>query len=199
MKPYLTPMIPGELRPQIDRELQPGERVLWFAQPDPRLMRRGTWIVSIFGLVFMGFALVWILMTAGGAAAVGGRIGGIIGFGLFSLCGLPFLGVGGAMLTGPLWIGKRAARMAYVITDQRAIIWEAGWFGRLHVQSFGPERLASMTRSERADGSGDLIFEQFTTRAGTGVRTVRRGFLALPQVREAEQAVRDLLLKDLAR
>jgi hypothetical protein len=103
------------------------------------------------------------------------------------------------MLTSPVWVGKRAARMAYVITDQRAIIWEARFFGRLNVQSFGPERLVSMTRTERADGSGDLIFEQFTTRAGTGTRTVRRGFLAMPNVREAEQAIRDLLLKDRVR
>ena len=34
-----------------------------------------------------------------------------------------------------------------------------------------PDRLTSMTRNERGDGSGDLIFEQFQQRAGSGTTT----------------------------
>ena len=196
MTRYPVAMIPVELRDRIDAELQPGEKVLWFTQPSPRLAGRGRWVAIPFGLVFAGFAVFWIstsyFIIRGASGGSGGS--GIGAFNFFPLFGVPFFVIGILTMLSPLWAARRAGRTAYVITSRRAIVHELSAFGRLKVQSFGPDRLVSMTRTERADGSGDLVFEQFTESVGTGSRTVKRGFMHLENVRPAEQALRDLLL-----
>ncbi len=112
----------------------------------------------------------------------------------FPLFGLPFLLVGLGMLTSPYWLGRKAVRTVYVVTSQRAIIFTGRVFGGVNIQTFMPDRLTSMTRNERADGSGDLIFEQFQQRAGSGTTTIRRGFMAIEKVHEVEDIILTTLL-----
>jgi hypothetical protein len=51
-----------------------------------------------------------------------------------------------------------------------------------------------MSRTERADGSGDLVFEEDWSRDRHGHRQVRRrGFFAIAGVREVEDLVRKTL------
>ena len=57
---------------------------------------------------------------------------------LFPLFGLPFVMVGVGMLSSPFWLRRRAKRTCYALTDRRAILWEAGWFGSVEVRSYGP-------------------------------------------------------------
>lgn len=91
--------------------LQPGETILWQGQPDatPRLERKDL-PKSVFGLLFAGFALFWILsaLQAGGA---------------IWMFGLIHLGVGLWLATWP-FLGKSfvSRRTWYTLTDRRAII-----------------------------------------------------------------------------
>ena len=190
-----TPMLPPEVTRLVQGELRPGERLAWAGQPLPRLYRGMSIGLAVFGVVFTGFALFWV---AGSAAMLWSdhsfnRPPGVLK--LFPLFGLPFVLVGLGMLSAPVWMAKQARRTAYAVTDQRAICFRGGLFGGgVTVQSFDPVRLTSLTRRERADGSGDLVFEEFTQRRGTGSVTVRRGFMAVDDVRGVEELIHKTLL-----
>lgn len=183
-------------RQEVARELEPGERVVWAERPDPKSYARGQWAIALFGVPFTAFAIFWIVGAAWGTSKAPGGAGV---FSCFPLFGLPFLAVGIGMVTSPLWMRGRAAKCVYAVTDRRVIVRVAKAFGSVEIQSFHPDRLTSMTRVERADGSGDLIFEQFTTRQGSGHTTVRRGFMGLRNVRGVEDLIRKTLLSGGAR
>lgn len=53
-----------------------------------------------------------------------------------------------------------------------------------------------MERVERPDGSGDLIFEQYTQRRGSSTHTIRHGFISVPRVRDVEDVLRKTLVQE---
>ena len=114
---------------------------------------------------------------------------------LSPLWGVPFICIGLGMLTAPYWAARAARRTIYAITDRRAIAWQAKGWGKVEVHNFQPERLTSMTRTQRPDGGGDLVFEQFEERKGSGTTTVKRGFMAVQRVQGVEDVIRETLLE----
>ncbi len=89
---------------------------------------------------------------------------------------------------------QKAKMTIYALTNLRTIVLTGKFFGGFTVESFEPSRLTSMTRSQRADGSGDLIFEQFTKKQGSGTTTIRRGFIGVENVRQVEELIHSTLL-----
>ena len=196
-----------ELRARLDRELEKGERVVWSAAPLPRAYARGAWALCVFGVVFGGFAVFWMLM-AGGMVWFGGQAAGSAGantppavaapLAFFPLCGLPFLAVGVAMMTAPIWMRGRAAKVVYAVTDRRATVISPQGFKGESVRSFSPAQLGSIERVERADGSGNLVFARQLYGAtggdgGSRVRTRGVGFIGVADVKGAGRAVRGLV------
>lgn len=183
MPPPDPALLPPDLDQRLRSELQPNERLLWTGQPLPHAARLQSLLIAAFGIPFTVFSIVWMLFA--------GWIGGSVatGFSLFSLCGLPFFLVGLGMLSSPYWIPRLARRTVYAITNHRALTLRTSLFGTLTTESFTAQRLTRLERRERPDGSGDLIFEQFTEPLGSGTTTTTRGFLAIPNVRQ----VQDLL------
>src|SRR6202035_2197504 len=102
-----------------------------------------------------GLALVWIVVAV------------IVSAGLMAPCGLPFVAVGILLMVSPVWLRRRARQTIYAPTDPRAIGWERAWWGTVTVRHYSAAGLGRMSRSERADGSGDLVFEEFTTVSST--------------------------------
>jgi hypothetical protein len=192
----LTP----EQEQRVLAELGPGESLVWIGQPRPDLMARGSCVLVGMGVFFLVFSVIWIgatLFMSNQFAAQAGAVGAISM--LFSACGLPFVAVGIFMLSAPVWMRNRARRTIYALTDRRAIVWEAGWFGSTMTRSYTRAALGNLSRDERADGAGDLIFQEFVTLStnSDGYRTSqlnRRGFLGINHVREVEQLVRQTLL-----
>ena len=181
-------------------ELRSGERMTWTGQPLPgRLARKGI-PPMIFGIPFTAFAIFWITMATAGTSHMhshGGGDGVPRAFNFFPLFGLPFLLVGLGMLTSPFWMYRRARRVVYVLTDQRAIIFDAGFWNRLTVRSFDPERLHDLRRTQNSDGSGDLVFDrQWNWNGRNGRQATDIGFLAIPDVKRIEDAVRALAAKN---
>ena len=194
-------LLSPDLDAMVRGELAADEKLVWVGQPIPGRMTMVMIPISIMGIFFTGFSVIWIVMAlaivGGGIAAATGRpafgLGGVV----FALFGLPFLAVGLGMLTSPIWAGRRALRTCYALTNRRVIVWEPGWFGGVQVRSYRAEELGSMTRNQRADGSGDLIFREFTTYAPNGRRNVtRHGLMAIERVREVEALIRSTLLHD---
>lgn len=192
--------LPPDLDARVQSELRPAERLMWAGQPRPGRYTRQSLPFMLIGVPFTAFALFW-MAGAGVMAFLAGNAAG--DGGIFSLCfplfGIPFVLVGLGMLSTPFWFARKAKRTCYAITDRRAILWEAGWWGRLDVRSYEPSALNRMVRTEYADGCGDLVFEEVVShgRDDDGNRTTyttRHGFLAIDGVRAVEDLLRKTLL-----
>jgi hypothetical protein len=200
--------LPPELDSRVRAELRDGERLLWVGQPLPARYARAAWPMVLFGIPWTAFAVFWIVMAGGmgffaaNAGPGGPGAGGAALFGCcFPLFGVPFVLIGIGMLTSPIWLRRQARRTCYALTDRRAIVWKAQSFGGVEVRSYGPDDLTRLVRTENADGTGDLVFEEFvrTTRryGNNGNRSTYRtryGFLAIADVRRIEELLRRVLL-----
>ena len=191
-----TGVLPPDLEARVQAELAPGEKLIWVGQP--LASRFLVWSIPIvlMGLFVTGFAIFWISM----AVSMGAPF-------FFPIFGLIFVVVGAGLVTSPFWMMRRARNTCYALTDRRAIVWEAGWFGTVRVFSYTPNALGKMYRQERGDGSGDLVFEEVVSvgsnyvshgaRGGGSWQTrttiTPRGFLAIPRVREVEDLIRRTL------
>jgi hypothetical protein len=171
------------------RELAPGERLVWADRRRRPARRR--WPRLVFGLIFGGAALAWIVA----ALQSGGQAGGFL-----PLLGVPFLLLGIALAVG--WLPRRGRRATvYAITDRRLLIIEDGSVRR--VRSLMPDEILTLERRERPDGSGDLVFRNERVvrddlrlrRDGPPNQTFirrRAGFFDIPEVRRVEAAVQAL-------
>jgi hypothetical protein len=188
--------LPVELASLVDAELAKGERVIWVGQPIPWRFARSSIPTVLLGIPFTAFACFWI------AAASGFRFPDFSKpQGLFPLFGVLFVLVGLGMLLSPLWMLYRAGRIVYAVTDRRALVIERGILGQATVRSFEPARLTDVTRIQYADGSGNLVFlreyrpDRRYGADGRRGRFVEVGFLAVPDVKEVEDRIRELVGK----
>jgi len=94
-----------------DGILDADEEILWQGRPDGMLSYKPDNIpVALFGLVFAGFALFWMMM----AASAGG---------MFWSFGLIHFSVGVGLIIGPnLWSAFRRRHSWYTLTNTRAFI-----------------------------------------------------------------------------
>jgi hypothetical protein len=194
-------LLPSELDDAIRRELAEGERPVWSGQPLPGAFARSAIPLALFGVPFFGFAVFWTVMAAYGAWWGSGSPSGSSPpwFGaLFPLFGIPFLVIGAGMLLSPVLARRAARRTVYVLTDRRAIVLEWKPFRGRAVRSYTPERLTKMSRIERRDGSGNLVFESDPDRAAQGYPrwTPGHGFIGVSNVAEVERLVRAILRLD---
>jgi len=181
-------LLPEPLRALVQAELRPGEGIRWLEQPIPARLARSAWPVVLLAIPWTGFALFWVWMAAQASCpnpSAEAR--------MFPLFGVPFVLVGLGMFSSPYWVVRRARRTVYLLTDRRAVVLCAGWGSRVTVRSFEPEKLGDLRREQNADGSGDLVFgEDVRVGAKGRTRTVPYGFLAVCDVREAEEQVQSL-------
>jgi hypothetical protein len=97
---------------------------------------------------------------------------------------------------------RTALRTVYALTDRRAIVWRARAVRReIEVRSFQSAELGEITRVERADGTGDLVFRELvsTTYDSDGDRRTTRtrlGFIGVDRVRELEDLLRKTLIRE---
>ncbi len=184
--------LPDELVSAVDRELASGESVAWVGQPIPRQLARAALPSVLFGIPWTAFAIFWTVMASGAPRQSGSS--GWLWF--FPLWGVPFILIGLGMLTSPYWAFRRARRTAYVLTNQRVIIIGIGWRGKTAIRSFDPDALKDLRRDERSDGSGDLIFAEDISSGNRGRNhSTRAGFLAIKEVKNVEEQVRQLVRK----
>ncbi|MFI4855180.1 MAG: hypothetical protein ACIAQF_09440 [Phycisphaerales bacterium JB065] len=186
--------------PRIARELESNEELIWAGRPDPSRMGCRSMPIVIFGIPFTAISVFWVLATSGvlfGSIGGGGRIVQI----LFTLFGVPFVLVGLFMLTAPFWAKRAAKRTLYALTDRRCIIWQHG-LRTTTVKSYGPDDLGSMSRVERKNGAGDVIFVQsmrIRDRSGSSdTVTQAEGFMGVEDPRTLERLIRDTLLSEFS-
>jgi hypothetical protein len=185
-------ILPNAVRNRLEMELRSGERIIWTGQPIPERYARASWFLVLFGIFWTGFSVFWVV----GAGWMTWNSHAPGPFKLFPLFGIPFVAIGIGLLTSPIWMQKKAASTAYVITDQRAFILEQTWRGATRVQSFASKELQSLERTQHRDGSGDILFFTERWRDSDGDRRTRRtGFFAIRDVKTVEDHLRALAQK----
>lgn len=177
----MNQLIPRVLWDVLESELEPGERLVWCAQPAPANLVLGAAGTFLFGIPFFSFAVFWTWSATHGFNAAKRGADSMGWFGV--LWGGMFVLAGAAMLLSPLWAWRVARHTVYAITNRRALVIERP-LGRAAVQSLAADRLTDMIRREAAFGRGDLIFERVVSKGSKG-RTVFRdvGFFGLEDVR----------------
>ena len=94
------------------------------------------------------------------------------------------------MLSSPYWAARKAASSAYVVTNERAIIFESSVFGGISIHSFLLHQLSNIRRIQLSDGSGDLILDKkITTDSEGSSSTTDIGFFGIPEVKNVEAMV----------
>jgi len=182
-----TGAIPRELEDKVKHELQTGERVLWMEQPIPRYFTAMSTGAFLFAIPWTAFAIFWIGRASGFKLPDFGKGG----FSFFPLFGVPFVLIGLGMLSSPLWSYRKAFKTVYVITDRRAITFDAGW--TTTIRSYPPDRLQNIHRKEKRDATGDVVFGQRVWSGSEGGRQAQDlGFLNIREPKKVEQMLRKL-------
>ncbi len=161
-----------------------GEHVVWCGRPDPLRLAATTIPSVIFGVPWTAFSVFWIYAASGFTFPPDISEGG---FSLFPLFGVPFVLIGLGMLLSPLYKFYQAGKTLYIITDKSARIVIDG--NSKSVRTFSGSDLKSLRRTEKSDGSGDLLFSKDISVFSKGRRTSSVGFFGIPNVRFAEQSL----------
>ncbi len=187
--------LPMHLRDALETEREAGEQLLWVGQPDPIRAVRGEWGAFLFAIPWTAFALFWEAMAAGmGFSPQTGTPKPVAWF--FVLFGLPFVGIGFAMLAAPFVAMAKARQVVYAVTDRRVLFLQTTGKGR-ESRSVVPRYIGDLQRTERGDGSGNLVIASPSNRHGNVQgQATENVFLGVKNVREVERLIRDAFFKD---
>jgi hypothetical protein len=168
--------LPPRLEEELQRQLEPGERVVWVGQPTMRwALRRAVWSF-LFASIWYGFLAVF--------ASLGRQHWELLLFvSVFALMGLVVLGALFAELRAPY-------RCFYALTDRRALLVLGA--RRTDVRSFPPEAIGPLRLVERTH-DGDLVLAHDRVPGESGWEQVPVGFLGITDARVAHDHVVRLL------
>jgi hypothetical protein len=173
------------------KELAPGEKLVWADRPSAAGLAKRDGPKFLMGIPFTAFALFW---TWGASSATGHAPMGIGIF--FPLWGLMFIAIGLWILSSPLRAAMKASLTVYAITSDRLLIIEGARSHR--ITSFTPADVQQIERTERGDGSGDVVFRKENPTSSRGFSfngnwtATRIGFFGVRDVRRVEASVRQL-------
>jgi hypothetical protein len=174
--------MPAELSPELEArvrsELAEGERLVWLSQPRLGLFMHQSVPYVLFGIPWavgwVSFFVFWVRDQGMDTP--------------FAILSVIFFTISIGLLGSPLWFYRKGQRTCYALTDRRAIVVQPVSF-RIEMRSYTPDGLLSISRRERRDGAGDLIFAEVRTED----QVRREGFLAIDRVREVEDLLRKTL------
>lgn len=173
----------------LRRELRTGEYVRWQARPLVRV-RASHFAIWLFAVPWTAFALFWTAMAASAAGTEADQGIGPLAYG-FPLFGLPFILVGLGMMAMPILAPGTARKTLFAITNQRLI--KITGFRNMTVISVPANRIGTLERNERPDGSGVLSVPFGSHRDSDGDRGIDKLELGeLPSIRTVEMLVMEL-------
>lgn len=180
-EPLPPPAPPAPVPAGWEGILEPGERVLWQGQPDGRMVFRPAHIFPfLFGLVFSGFALFWMVMAYAAGA----------GFWMFGL--IHFFAGFGVMLGGPVGGAWKRRRSFYTLTSRRAFIASTSYFGQKSLKSYPITRATVLDFEEDGDFA-TLTFHRENWRDNDGDRRSKNiGFERIQEGRKVLALMRQV-------
>lgn len=143
---------------EIQKELEPREKLLWAGQPAQGIKLRGSDIFMVpFSVLWGGFAIFWEYSVIEKGAPF-----------FFMLFGVPFVFVGLYIMLGRFYVeAKQRGTTFYGVSNERVII-ASGLF-RKKVKSLNLRTLTDISLSESSNGIGTISFgntSPFTTMFG---------------------------------
>lgn len=192
------PGVDTGLADALQRELDPGERLVWSGRPRPDLALRSAlanaWLLLLLGVLlgaFMIAAAVRLWIRPVEVPIEPGAAGLSI---LIILMGVALITW---ILSEPSRVASRARRTIYAITDRRALVITRSRRGVVEERDFAPDETRHILRVERPDGSGDIIFEsprRNPSGSANSVSTLGRiGFLSVEDCAAVERILRTTL------
>ncbi len=178
---------------ELQKELEPAEKLLWSGRPRQGLLFRSADALQIpFSLLWCGFAIFWEWGVLHIPEGTSGAFNG-----LFALWGIPFVCVGLYMVFGrflmDIW---QRSETRYAVTDRRVLIVTDMFSYR--VKSLDLRTISDLTMTEKSRGEGTITFGKEVERAfGTfpgwpGRQTYAAPRLeAVPGAREVYRIIRD--------
>lgn len=152
---------------KLERELVPGEEVLWADEPTPIVVKNFLLIgIFLFFLISSSILKPFSPLSAALFAA-------FIVLAIF------------------LWSQVQFKKTLYVITNKRALIIKG--FKTFTIRSYPPHLLQFIYLTEKKLGIGDLIFEEnISLRPDNSPKVQQFGFVNVRKVRLVEQMLRSL-------
>ena len=184
-------MSPIEAQQTISRELNSGETILWTGNPDPVRSMQSTLPTFIFGIVWTGGIINFIMGWHSGQQDISGPKG-IFGMqGLLSdLFFVPFILAAIALLLNPLVTYYTALKTIYAITNQRVLIISSKRNSK--VSTYLAASINMLERTDHANGTGTVTFNRASYRDSDGdSRSDDAKFIGIPDARMVEQLFRD--------
>jgi len=176
--------IPSSLQKMVQSELESGENIIWMGMPKAEYFNAHSIGIFLFAIPWTAFSLFWIV-GASGFKVPDFNSTDI----LFPLFGLPFVLIGVSMLLTPLRVYRNALKTLYVITDRRVIIFESG---AKMIRSYEVERLNNITRYEKENGYGDLIFDKEFKQKNI-INNI--GFINIKDAKGVEQKIKQMIIR----
>ena len=176
----------------IERELRPGEILIWIGQPDPKRFSREIVRACLFQLALMAifipvslFVISRISQAEKTVVPMLLLVGGVIGY---------------FAIAAPWRYPQRILQTIYAITDKRALVYQGFGWSLLWLQalpdlyntlcSFDARKIRGRRRIQRYEGRTDLIFggegHNYFTGKGQIRDWVQVGFLGLTDVDEVD-------------
>ena len=195
--------LPGTLAERLERELDEGERLLWVGRPDVRrivVAQWAPWFAFAGMMMALGVGLLFGVFDSLETLRQAEEAGGVPSRDVREA--RSFMWFGGAfalLLNSPMvWVvffeprrlRRRAMNTVYAITPARAIVLCVSG-GRTTERDYRADELTHLLRRERADGSGDLVFE--SARGGRPRPSSQggpHGFYGVPDVLAVEKLLR---------
>lgn len=175
------------------------ETVLWVGQPDPAAIFWSATSIWFFAVPWTAFTLFWEAIAVGGVVSAWlfaadkssmSKLGSLV----MLLWGLPFLGIGIAMMSAPWWAARVSRNTAFVVTPRylRTIVAWPG--GKLKAQKSNVSRVISTSRTEGKDGFGDLKISRGRIRDSEGDFVEDADtWSGIPDVRRVEDIIAELI------
>jgi len=166
-----------------DDYLDPDEKLLWQGAPATGLKLTGKGIfLSLFGLFFLGFSVVWVTMASMMQTGMAFDY-------IFPLFGLPFVLVGLWLVVGHWFFDAyKRKRARYALTTKRAIIARSMINRRMESYEITKNSPLSLV-----EGDLDTVnFAQKTTRSNNGPTVVDIGFRYITGGREVYNLMQDV-------
>lgn len=113
---------------------------------------------------------------------------------IFGLMGTLFLAIGIGIMLTPAWAPAMARRMVHAVTDRRVLTVGVRLMGGVYTRSMRPGQRVQISRTDRADGVGDIILSEGGAAMNEGL-TAPMILMGVRDARDVERLIR-LLFQD---
>ena len=199
------------VEPWLESKLEPDEEVRWWAESHRRLYRMNPLVAGLFSVfaLYMAGVCGYLLLSAGRHLTFGSDAGELLLLAFFASTTLFMVFLAIVPWTLHRW---RRGRLACAVTDRRAFYVAHRPGRRDRVRSFSPDEINRIVAREYPDGTGNLWIRTETRvktveaepggavgavlgkmRVPTGFAIARNGFVDVPDVRSAAEALAEVV------